>query len=481
MSAVPAANKWSPITDIRPELRHESVGELQALQPIWQRYRDELGQRSLLAKFNEQVAREWAIETGIIEGIYSLDRGITQTLIEHGILAELIPHNATDRNPERVARIIQDHQEVLESLFSFVRRERELTVGYIKEIHSALLRNQETYTVTDQFGKIFDRPLSKGVYKSLPNNPTRPDGTIHEYCPPEHVAAEMDQMVALNEIHRKEGVPVEVQAAWLHHAFTQIHPFEDGNGRVARALATIVFIRSGHMPLTITVDSRKAYLDALEAADQGDLTPLVRLFVKAQREHLKRAVSLVQSARPSDTIDEEIGRAMEKLQVDGMVPRPEWLESIKVADALSTEAENILRSTDKKIRQASGRVQQHQTKPRVKVSGPTEVSTDERALIDSLPYRCDLNAYHRACSLVLTANERQFLITVSFHAYGTTFHGVIAVMAGIYDVQRTLMVLLSQEPFLIRHTDLGGETLPHFINWLNHALKEGLKTWNDAL
>jgi len=37
---------------------------------------------------------------------------------------------------------------------------------------------------------------------------------------------------------------VEVRAAWLqHHRFTWIHPFQDGNGRVARALASLVFLK----------------------------------------------------------------------------------------------------------------------------------------------------------------------------------------------------------------------------------------------
>ena len=41
----------------------------------------------------------------------------------------------------------------------------------------------------------------------------------------------------------------EVEAAWLHHRFGQIHPFQDGNGRVARALATMIFLRAGFVPL----------------------------------------------------------------------------------------------------------------------------------------------------------------------------------------------------------------------------------------
>ena len=67
-------------------------------------------------------------------------------LIERGIDASLIPRGSTNLNPERVAAIMQDHADALEEMFAFVRGERALTVGYIKELHAALLRNVDTAT-----------------------------------------------------------------------------------------------------------------------------------------------------------------------------------------------------------------------------------------------------------------------------------------------------------------------------------------------
>lgn len=40
-------------------------------------------------------------------------------------------------------------------------------------------------------------------------------------------------------------------AAWLHHRFTQIHPFEDGNGRVVRALLTWHLVREDYLPVVV--------------------------------------------------------------------------------------------------------------------------------------------------------------------------------------------------------------------------------------
>jgi Fic family protein len=96
----------------------------------------------------------------------------------------------------------------------------------------------------DQLGRAFEKQLEKGQYKTEPNSPTRPDSLVHEYCPPEQVASEMDRLVAMHSEHDERGVPVEVEAAWFHHRFTQIHPFADGNGRVARAIASLVFIKA---------------------------------------------------------------------------------------------------------------------------------------------------------------------------------------------------------------------------------------------
>ena len=71
------------------------------------------------------------------------------------------------------------------------------------------------------------------------------------------------------------GVPVEVQAAWLHYRFTQIHPFQDGNGSVARALASVVLVQDGQFPFFVTRDYNAANIDSLEAANQGELGGLI--------------------------------------------------------------------------------------------------------------------------------------------------------------------------------------------------------------
>jgi hypothetical protein len=239
-------SKWHPIEDVGDHVALAS-GELAALGDLWTEQRSELAKRGLLVQFITRLQREWAIETGILERLYDLDRGVTRLLVERGISADLIGYNGSDRDPALVAQILRDHADVAEDLLDFVGGDRILSTSYVKQLHAALTRSQETTEAVDQFGRVFQVELLHGSYKNLPNNPTRPNGSVHEYCPPVHVAAEMDELMLMHERHSAYGVPAEVEASFLHHRFTQIHPFQDGNGRVARALASLVFLMNWRM------------------------------------------------------------------------------------------------------------------------------------------------------------------------------------------------------------------------------------------
>ena len=64
-------------------------------------------------------------------------------------------------------------------------------------------------------------------------------------------------------------------AAFSHHALVAIHPFADGNGRVARLLGSVPLLRTASIPLMVWADQSVPYRAALEAADAGDPQPFV--------------------------------------------------------------------------------------------------------------------------------------------------------------------------------------------------------------
>ncbi len=180
--------------------------------------------------------------------------------------------------------------DALEFLADAARDGRDLSVHFVRELHHALCRTQATYEACNDLGQILQRPLHHGTWKEQPNHVRRQDGTLLEYTPPEHVQSQMEQLLHLHEEAADEH-PV-MRAAWLHHRFIRIHPFEDGNGRVARALTLLVLLRAKYAPLVVDRTQRGAYIDALDQANGGNLRGLVRLFsrleIVALRSELER-------------------------------------------------------------------------------------------------------------------------------------------------------------------------------------------------
>jgi Fic family protein len=118
-----------------------------------------------------------------------------------------------------------------------------------------------------------------GRLKDRPNYIGRRDGTvIFVPTPPERVEQELQ--TALDWIHEAPEPPLV--KAWLFHVeFESIHPFLDGNGRLGRALLTVMLHHSGYTGIRhALVDyainrDRQDYYDALKQAQRepGDLTP----------------------------------------------------------------------------------------------------------------------------------------------------------------------------------------------------------------
>jgi len=70
--------KWHPIEDLEYDPKDLTEGELEALGRVWTSQKAELAGPAL-EEFDKRLRREWAIETGVIERVYTLDRGVTRT------------------------------------------------------------------------------------------------------------------------------------------------------------------------------------------------------------------------------------------------------------------------------------------------------------------------------------------------------------------------------------------------------------------
>jgi len=243
------------------------------LRAAWQRAVD-MASPEEFAEARRRSLRRHAVETGIIERLYDVDWGVTQALVAEGLTLEAAQVHGSI-NPETLS-MIRSQFDALEYLAEVARGRRPLSVQLVRELHQLITRHQATYTATDPLGNRVEAALRHGEWKRWPNHVRRPDGSLLQYAPPEQVEPQVQRLV---ELHGgMEGVHPVVLAAWLHHRFICVHPFEDGNGRVARALVLLDLLKGGYAPLVVDRTRRDEYLAALDAANDGRLARLVRLF-----------------------------------------------------------------------------------------------------------------------------------------------------------------------------------------------------------
>jgi Fic family protein len=91
-------------------------------------------------------------------------------------------------------------------------------------------------------------------------------------------------------IEKMQLHPVK-KAAYIHYEFVRIHPFIDGNGRVARLLTNFYLIKKGYPPIIIQKEERKTYYRSLHRADQGDLSTFAMFIAFHVNESLQYYLS----------------------------------------------------------------------------------------------------------------------------------------------------------------------------------------------
>ena len=280
-------DKWNPIKPLDPEvaetLRHD-LAALDRLHRLWREFADSLDEADRLS-LRRRTLRKHAIETGILERLYDIDWGVTDMLIAEGLTKEAVARSGGELSAG-VLPMLKAQMDGLNMVTEYVRDEYPLTTSFIRELHALITQAQTTYEATDALGRPLQSRLEHGLFKTLPNNVIRRDESILEFAPPEQVAGEIERLVewynGMSDVH-----PI-LSTAWLHHRFVQIHPFQDGNGRVARALTLLSLGRDQYPPIVVSRDDRSRYIDALDTANEGNLSPLGKLFAKLAMRSIRR-------------------------------------------------------------------------------------------------------------------------------------------------------------------------------------------------
>ncbi len=147
--------------------------------------------------------------------------------------------------------------------------DKPLTQSFIRLLHKTLLR--EDYEVHHQLpgGGNVSYTIHAGQYKTRPNSVFTPTGERFDYASPEETLALMTDLVDwYNNAERTRAMsPVEL-AALFHYRYVRIHPFEDGNGRLARLLSNYILLRHRYPMVVVRSRKKRDYLNALATSDK---------------------------------------------------------------------------------------------------------------------------------------------------------------------------------------------------------------------
>jgi Fic family protein len=192
-----------------------------------------------------QLRDRWTHSSTALEGNL-LTLGETKFVIEEGLTVA--------GKPLKDHQSVVGHAKAIDLLYQAIAN--PITPDDLFLLHQAI----QTEVVTDIY-------QPNGAWKKQHNGTyaINPQGqqVFIEFSAPDAVADLMQQWLQqLNYFYQKKQSLADCIHAYarLHLGFVHIHPFFDGNGRMARLLCNLVMLWSGYPPLVIDSQQRQAYL-----------------------------------------------------------------------------------------------------------------------------------------------------------------------------------------------------------------------------
>lgn len=212
---------------------------------------------AVVRNLREVLMVNWTYHSNAIEGN-------TLTLLETKVVLEGITVGGKLLR-EHLEAI--NHRDAIHYIEDVVRQEEAFSEWQLRNLHRLVLKGIDD--------------ANAGVYRT---SNVSIAGARHV---PPHLFQVPERIAALLRWYDEEAAllhPV-LRAAQLHVEFVKIHPFVEGNGRIARLLLNLELLKAGYPAIVLPVQRRLAYYAALDAAHvDGDLAPFMALVVASLRE-----------------------------------------------------------------------------------------------------------------------------------------------------------------------------------------------------
>lgn len=271
--------------------------ELDTLRPI---------PEDRLNRLNQKLRLDWNYHSNSIEG-NTLTASETRAFLLHGI--------TSNGKPFRDYIEMRGHNEALKKLEDIVHQDLNITEKLIKEFHKIIV--VEPYDG--------EAEINPGEYKTMPNYLYSPSGERIDFEPPQEVPRLMNELINWLNNHidppkrkkKKYDLHPLLIACGFHVRFIQIHPFGDGNGRMARILMNLILMLCAYVPAVIKLEKRKEYYIALNQSTLDNMEPLAEFVAEECIQSLEMAVKAAkgESIDEPEDLDKKIALLEKELEV----------------------------------------------------------------------------------------------------------------------------------------------------------------------
>lgn len=159
----------------------------------------------------------------------------------------------------------------------FIRKTKEhISTELIKQIHKTIFENSKPYA-----GKLREKGIEVVVRDGLGN-------IVHQGAPSEKVPGLLKELAEWYNKYKNKYPPI-LLASVVHNQFENIHPFQDGNGRVGRILMNNILIKHGLPPVNIDLKNRKKYYQSLQEYENNhNIRPTIELLLGEYKQLKKQ-------------------------------------------------------------------------------------------------------------------------------------------------------------------------------------------------
>ncbi|QDJ35720.1 Fic family protein [Bordetella hinzii] len=280
----------------------ESIREIDLQRPL---------PSAIIQKLEEEILYDRVYSSAVIEG-NRLSRRETIAVLSSGIL------EAGSRKEQQEVINLADCCFYLQECLD---RGEPLSIQLIKELHQKLLNKIDC----ENAGRFRSKDVAISGASVLP---------------PSHLDVPNLVEKAISTCNsNKDSHPVQ-NAAYVHWAFTRIHPFVDGNGRLSRLLQDFILLKARYVPATVQPEDRERnYYDALEQADQGDGLSFLEITAKNTLRTADRYLSIIRTEKAKTDWIKNIARAAsEKVK---QTDHRKFISLQKNSEAIKLEFSNI--------------------------------------------------------------------------------------------------------------------------------------------